>query len=724
MMKKSAKLIIIIITLFIQLIALAQDYTDAGNLLYNGEIHNRNVKPAFNDIDNDGDMDIILGIAQGTLWVLSNDGNNHFTQTNHITYGVGSHSQPTFADLDNDGVAEMYVGSNYSHITIYTNDGTGIFTQQSYLFADGSAINTQFTQPVFADLDNDGDLDLYTGNHNGEIIVYTNDGTGTFSETGNLQADGVNIDVGQKSIPAFADLDNDGDLDLYIGNDSGTIKIFINNGTGSFSENGNLQADATDIIADTYTAPVFIDLDNDNDLDLFLGTAEGVVRKYINDGTGNFSFANNMQADNMQIDFARGYSNSVAPAFVDLDNDNTNELYVAEESGNIHIFHKTSTGVYTYEGKLQASGNDINVTTFPVINFADWDNDGDLDLFIGNNEGFIYSFINDGLGNFTANGLLQADGSDIDLDKAAPAFADLDNDGDLDLYVGTRRKIYVYLNDGTGVFTSNGYLQADGSTILNSKLSPYFYDYDNDNDLDLFVGNQIGNILLYLNDGSGNLSFSGNIQADGVDIDGYADIVPSIDSDTNDCYPDLYIGNTTGIIHKYARIDSSNPELSCVGNQNVTANSSSNYVVTGTEFDLTSNSDNCSVSQITNDFNASNSLAGATFPEGTTTVTWTVTDQSGNTADCSFNVTVSVPGAIQDYLRQQINIYPNPVDDILFVSFKEKINFQKIIIFDFTGRKVFESQKKQLNISALRSGKYLLQIITDKAVINKMILKK
>ncbi|RUT78477.1 HYR domain-containing protein [Ancylomarina longa] len=96
------------------------------------------------------------------------------------------------------------------------------------------------------------------------------------------------------------------------------------------------------------------------------------------------------------------------------------------------------------------------------------------------------------------------------------------------------------------------------------------------------------------------------------------------------------------LLAKTALIDNVDPLVACVGNQTRSNDAGvCYYTASGTEFDLVSYSDNCTVASVTNDFNGGNSLNGAQFPKGTTTVAWTVTDNSGNTNTCSFDVIVS-----------------------------------------------------------------------------------
>ena len=101
-------------------------------------------------------------------------------------------------------------------------------------------------------------------------------------------------------------------------------------------------------------------------------------------------------------------------------------------------------------------------------------------------------------------------------------------------------------------------------------------------------------------------------------------------------------GLTTECAQTVTITDDENPTIICVSNKVKAANNTAcSYKVTGSEFDPVATNDNCSVAQVRNNYNNSSSLAGAIFPEGKTTVTWTVTDGSGLTTTCSFDVIVN-----------------------------------------------------------------------------------
>jgi len=275
-----------------------------------------------------------------------------------------------------------------------------------------------------------------------KMEVVESKGNGDFVSAGKLQADGVDIGVGKTSAPSFADIDGDGDLDLYVGEYYGTIKVFTNDGSGNFSSAGNLQADGADISVGYNATPTFADIDGDGDLDLYVGEYYGSIKVFTNDG-GSFSSAGNLQADGADLTVYFPY-----PTFADVDGDGDLDLYVGELYGGIKTFVNDGSGNFSASGDFQADGAVIDLGYVPTPTFEDIDGDGDLDLYVGEYDNGITIFTNDGSGNFSNSGKFQADGVDLTMLYAAPVFADIDGDGDLDLYVGDAYgAINVYKNN-------------------------------------------------------------------------------------------------------------------------------------------------------------------------------------------------------------------------------------------------------------------------------------
>ncbi|MCF8223690.1 MAG: T9SS type A sorting domain-containing protein [Bacteroidales bacterium] len=158
-------------------------------------------------------------------------------------------------------------------------------------------------------------------------------------------------------------------------------------------------------------------------------------------------------------------------------------------------------------------------------------------------------------------------------------------------------------------------------------------------------------------------------------------------------------------------LDTISPVITCPGNQYVEAGPGDIYTVSGSEFDPAETGDNCSVAGYQNDYNNLSTLDGAEIPYGTTTIVWTVTDNSGNTKSCSFDVDVSEYTNIYQGEEDKIKVYPNPVRDKLKIinPSGESLNYS---IADLAGNMLIKAQLKgnEIDVSSLDEGMYILKI--------------
>ena len=175
----------------------------------------------FFDADGDGDLDLVLGL-EGGHWLWINDGTGVFADDTRVrlpTPGNVEARKVTPADIDGDGDLDLY----FAHVSwqgrepqdrIYINDGQGRFTDETE--ARLGAEDRLTLDAQFADLDGDGDLDLVQGN-GGSVRVYLNDGTGRFRDITET-AFGTRTDVPGTSISIeLADFNGDGRIDLFVG---------------------------------------------------------------------------------------------------------------------------------------------------------------------------------------------------------------------------------------------------------------------------------------------------------------------------------------------------------------------------------------------------------------------------------------------------------------------------------------------------------------------------
>lgn len=241
--------------------------------------------PSFADLDLDGDLDAMVGNSDGKLLYYENTGNatNPCFECPEINpFGltcVGGYVTPTLADLDSDGDLDLVVGNYDGDTVYYENVGNAIVPSfaEPVINPFGLSNIGYGSNPSFADLDGDGDLDVIVGNGDGNIYYFENIGNAiepvfAFSVE---NAFGL-INVCGLATPTFADLDGDGDLDAIIGNVDGNTYYFENIGNAIepiFTFPVENAFGLTNV--GFFAKPAFADLNSDGDLDAIIGNFDG-----------------------------------------------------------------------------------------------------------------------------------------------------------------------------------------------------------------------------------------------------------------------------------------------------------------------------------------------------------------------------------------------------------------------------------------------------------------
>ncbi|MCW9066305.1 MAG: T9SS type A sorting domain-containing protein [Ignavibacteriaceae bacterium] len=283
---------IILLCLTFASLAFSQSFTGPTYNPYNLTGAGSNNGPAFVDINNDGDYDCFAGLGNGFTAYYQNNGNSNFPAFANWfwnafgIYDVGNNAKPAFADVDFDGDYDLYAGEAGYQIFFLRNTGTSFSPNFTYISTNPGGIANLGANvtPALIDIDDDGDFDLFTGELNGNIFYYKNVGTkfnaifsGAFTNPFGLS------DVGNYSAPAFCDIDFDGDYDAFIGNQSGDIIFFKNNGTSTNPDFGIAVTNPFGISnVISYASPAFVDIDNDGKQDLFVGTGNGITYYFYN----------------------------------------------------------------------------------------------------------------------------------------------------------------------------------------------------------------------------------------------------------------------------------------------------------------------------------------------------------------------------------------------------------------------------------------------------------
>ncbi len=279
---------------------------------------NANFLPSWSmaaaDFDANGYTDLLYGAGSGVTFMKANNMGTGFTELSGSEYVFSQRSN--FADINRDGHLDAFVCHDVEPNVYYINDGSGNLTFYQSNVTAGAPYNLGDYPSggnygsIWIDYDNDRDLDMFIAKCGGEtarrtnvMLTYDSD-TNTYSE--NATALGLN-DPMQTWSSSWADYDNDGDMDVFVGASSGAHKLMRNNGDGSFT---NVTTGAGVSSAPTGHENISHDIDNDGYLDIL---CNGTILY----GKGDLTFED---ADASQIDYKNG-------SIGDLNNDGFLDAY-------------------------------------------------------------------------------------------------------------------------------------------------------------------------------------------------------------------------------------------------------------------------------------------------------------------------------------------------------------------------------------------------------------
>jgi len=511
---------------------------------------------SYGDIDSDGDLDLFIAgyntSSSRVSNIYKNDGTGLFTVQATSIVAVGR-CDSELVDVDNDGDLDLIViglATTGPSSNLYLNDGLGNFTISAVSYFEESSNGSISV----ADIDGDLDIDVFISgtNSNGKFSnLYKNNGVGVFTETA------TSVSSVDQSASVFVDIDGDLDKDLIVTGLNATnmqvTEIHINSGSGNFtlSPNQNILSISTSTLS-------AVDVDNDNDMDIFItGIINGAILTnfYINDGNGIYSLST-------LNEFPTVIRNSVS--FADIDADGDEDLLYA---GTLYVGSSTNangvTCFYSNDGNglfSKVTGSTFNGVSYSTSDFGDVDGDNDADVIISgySSLGRVTTlYLNDGSGNYQVSSTSTFE----QVYKGTVRFLDIDGDLDLDIILTGNNNLNVpvtkiYNNDGSGNFTLN-----TSSSLTGVQSSAFDYsDVDNDGDLDiLLIGQNLsGSIVasLYLNDGSGVFTISSGTSFTGIkygatefgdiDGDGDEDLVIAGTLSNNTASTKFYINDGTG----------------------------------------------------------------------------------------------------------------------------------------------------------------------------------
>ena len=320
----------------------------------------------------------------------------------------------------------------------WANDGQGNFTPSSAIDFNGAV-----RQMAFGDVDNDGDLDVYVpaaGTEQGDAIFIQN--AGAFANEAALRLpSGLSSDAGATRL---GDLDNDGDLDIvvangYIGDNSPPGALYLNDGTGVFAVGGSVPTAKAGVNPDDVD---LLDADGDFDLDIYINFHSGQNSLWLNDGAATFT-----DASSNLPPLGSGSQFHYGPAVCDVDGDGDRDILIDNTGGGYteQLLINDGAGNFTDETSARITGNsgaDDN-----LVACLDFDGDGDLDFVVGSlSSESERLFQNDGTGKFApvANAFSPTGDPTLWLEVG-----DLNGDGRLDAVTGQgegqpeRERVYI-----------------------------------------------------------------------------------------------------------------------------------------------------------------------------------------------------------------------------------------------------------------------------------------
>ena len=294
------------------------------------------------------------------------------------------------ADFNGDEREDVFVSSLYSENALFLNLGRGNFKNIAR-WAGLTGRPGRYGIAATADIDNDGDLDLFLPDELGPSLLFANNGCGQFSDISNRAQ--VHIPKGAKAA-AFADIDADGWIDLAVTTYGEGTFIFRNRGKGIFEDISNRSPALRPFDpGEKASSLTFADYDNDGDLDLYICKLRAGNRLLENDGSGTFT---DVTAKVGLLDSAR----TSGAVFADLDNDGDLDLFLANRGSDL-MFWQTARRQYRLDADFMEAENTNSMFWHHYLNVystgcmrLDMQNDGDLDLLIGSYDSESYLIAN------------------------------------------------------------------------------------------------------------------------------------------------------------------------------------------------------------------------------------------------------------------------------------------------------------------------------------------
>ena len=341
----------------------------------------------------DGDLDLIVGTGSGTIWYYEKKSTGYVRQTgddnpfNDIDVGTGV--IPSLVNIDSDSDLELFLGVRDGTILYYEKDNQGNYQRK---YPSNSIINddnsTQYAAPFLVNLDDDSELEMVVGRYNGTLDYYNKNLDGFYDKMPTGQNPFSGIDVGTNSHPILGNVDSDADLELVIGHNFNSIKYYDKDNSDVYrektgNENPFNAVSALNSSPPQTLTPFFVNLDSDSDLELVLGESSGLITLYDKGSSGYTRVT--AQADNPFHNLNVGSTPS--PFLGQLDDDSTDiEFLVGRRDSSLRFYKLVSTNnISAYQEKTGSENpfNDLSVAEWTKLFVSDMDGNGTMEVIFG-----------------------------------------------------------------------------------------------------------------------------------------------------------------------------------------------------------------------------------------------------------------------------------------------------------------------------------------------------
>ena len=537
-------------------------------------------RPHLVDLDDDGDLDLAVQEAAGRVLRFENTGGraNAFFAWRSDRFLDGRVGEwVRFADADRDGRADLFAETPLGYVRFFaagaaaSTEGRFVLVEDTLRLTTGAPLFVDRQNvPALGDLDGDGRIDLLYAQVDGALTFFEGaapapsgaprfrpavegyQGIQIIGEFASQSFSGFGKTSDSKhgaSALSLADVDGDGDLDLLWGDFfSPSLYLVRNAGTATnprLVREADVWPPPAPLRTTGFNATAFGDLDGDGDADLLVGIVGGAfgasgdpeppLVRYAQTAPGRFTRFTDPPVSMLDVGTAS------APAAGDFDGDGDLDLVIGVESGPLRAFENTSSALRPVLRPRPPLALDARTALAPTA--ADLDSDGRADLVVGGFDGSVRWYRRTGAFAFAPADTALARPPRAQL--AAPALADVDGDGDLDLVVGEASgDLNFYRNAGTRA-APRFVLETEALVPRAGRNAhPALADVDGDGDADLLVGTAEGALDFYLNVGTATSPrFE---RADAPSLEAQPLAAPAFADADGDADPDVLVGTEGG----------------------------------------------------------------------------------------------------------------------------------------------------------------------------------